>query len=177
MNTATILIAGFGGQGALFAGKFLAYSGLIEEKQLSWLPSYGPEMRGGTANCAVTLSDDPVGSPIITEPNILITMNRPSFDKFENSVVPGGCLFADSTLIDTKSARKDIKAFYIPATKMAQELGLEGLSNMILIGKMVKETGVVSLDDAEDAFRKFVPAKKTALIEKNIEALKAGFEY
>lgn len=177
MNTATILIAGFGGQGALFAGKFLAYSGLIEEKQLSWLPSYGPEMRGGTANCAVTLSDEPVGSPIVTEPNVLIAMNRPSFDKFEPAVVPDGYLFADSTLIDAESQRKDIKAFYVPATKMAADMGLTGLSNMILIGKMVKETGVVSLSDAEEAFKKFVPAKKAALIEKNIEALKAGFEY
>lgn len=177
MNTASILIAGFGGQGALFAGKFLAYSGLIEGKHLSWLPSYGPEMRGGTANCAVTLSDEPVGSPIITEPNVLIAMNRPSFDKFEPAVVKGGYLFADSTLIDAVSERDDIKDFYIPATQMANDMGLAGLSNMILIGKMLKETGVVSVSDAKEAFEKFVPTKKAALIEKNIEALKAGFDY
>ena len=120
MTTNRILIAGFGGQGVLFAGKFLAYKGLCEGRQLSWLPSYGPEMRGGTANCNVVLSDEPIGSPIVTSPDILIAMNLPSLDKFEDAVVPGGAIFVDSTLIERKVKRDDVRVFYIPATQMAK---------------------------------------------------------
>lgn len=177
MKTTGILIAGFGGQGALFAGKLLAYSALMEEKQLSWLPSYGPEMRGGTANCGVIISDDPVGSPIVSEPDVLIAMNKPSFDKFEPACVPGALIFSDSTLIDSKSERTDVTVFEVPATQVAQEKGLEGLSNIILVGKMLKETGVVSIDTACEALKKMIPAKKAHLVDKNIEALKAGYDY
>jgi len=176
-KTTRILIAGFGGQGALFAGKFLAYSGLIEDKMLSWLPSYGPEMRGGTANCGVIISDVPVGSPIVDTPDVLIAMNRPSFDKFEGNVAKGGCIIMDSTLIETTGNRKDIKVISVPATKMADELGPSGLSNMILVGRMIRETGATALEDAEAALQKFVPAKKAHLIEANIKALKAGYDY
>ena len=116
-----ILIAGFGGQGVLFAGKFLATKGLIEGKNVSWLPSYGPEMRGGTANCSVIISDDPVGSPIVNEPNCLVAMNLPSLRRYENSVVPGGMILVDSTLINEKVERDDVSVFYVPATKMAKD--------------------------------------------------------
>ena len=109
MKTTQILIAGFGGQGILFAGKFLAYKGLLEELQVSWLPSYGPEMRGGTANCNVILSDDPVGSPIITDPDVLIVMNLPSLQKYVDSVVSGGQIYVDSTLISEKVTREDVE--------------------------------------------------------------------
>ena len=119
MKTTQILIAGFGGQGILFSGKFLAYKGLLEDIQVSWLPSYGPEMRGGTANCNVILSDTPVGSPIITTPNVLIAMNLPSLEKYVNTVVPGGQIYVDSSLIDMKVERDDVEVFYIPATQMA----------------------------------------------------------
>ena len=176
-KTTRILIAGFGGQGALFAGKFLAYSGLIEDRMLSWLPSYGPEMRGGTANCGVIISDAPVGSPIVDTPDVLVAMNRPSFDKFEGSVAEGGCIVMDSTLIETQGSRKDIKVISVPATKMADDLGLSGLSNMILIGRMIRETGVVAMEDAEAALQKFVPARKAHLIESNLKALKAGYDF
>ena len=108
MKTNQILIAGFGGQGVLFAGKFLAYKGMVEEQNVSWLPSYGPEMRGGTANCSVVLSDMPVGSPIITAPDVLVAMNLPSLQKFEGTVVPGGKIFVDSALIDAKVERTDM---------------------------------------------------------------------
>ena len=111
MKTTQILIAGFGGQGVLFAGKFLAYKGLVQNKQVSWLPSYGPEMRGGTANCSVVLSDMPVGSPIITTPDVLVAMNLPSLQKFVDTVVPGGKIFVDSTLIDAKVERTDVEVF------------------------------------------------------------------
>ncbi len=172
-----ILIAGFGGQGVLFAGKVLAYKGLTEEKQISWLPSYGPEMRGGTANCSVIVSDTPVGSPIVSVPDILIVMNLPSLDKYESAVTKGGCVFVDSTLIGRKVERTDITAHYIPATKMARELGIPTLANMIMIGKVIKETGVVSMDGLRDALAKTVSAKHQDLIDANLKAIEAGFNY
>lgn len=175
--TTQILIAGFGGQGVLFAGKFLAYKGLIEDKQLSWLPSYGPEMRGGTANCSVILSDEPVGSPIVSRPDALIVMNLPSFDKYEQAVVPGGKIFVDSTLVDRKAVRQDVDVFYVPATKMAAEAGIPTLANMIILGKMIRETGAISFENLEAAMKKVVSAKHADLIDVNIKALETGYNY
>ena len=176
MTTQT-LIAGFGGQGVLFAGKFLAFKGLVEDKEVSWLPSYGPEMRGGTASCSVILSDEPVGSPIVSNPDVLIAMNLPSLDRYENDTVKGGFIFVYSTLISRKVLRDDVKAFYIPATQMAIDAGVPTLANMILIGKMIKETGIFSFDDMIDTVKKLVPAKKQELVEKNMLALEAGYNY
>lgn len=175
--TNQILIAGFGGQGVLFAGKFLAYKGLLEEKQISWLPSYGPEMRGGTANCSVIISDEPVGSPIVSNPDALIAMNLPSLDKYEPAVAPGGKVFIDSTLIDRKALRDDIYAYYIPATKMAADAGIPTLANMIILGKMIKETGAVSFENLLDAMKKVVSAKRAELMDVNIKALETGYNY
>ncbi len=175
--TSKILIAGFGGQGILFAGKVLAYKGLVENKQLSWLPSYGPEMRGGTANCNVIISDEPVGSPIVDTPDVLIVMNLPSLDKYENAAEKGAKIFVDSTLIARKVEREDVDTFYIPATKMAQELGVPTLANMIMLGKVIKETGVVSFEGMEDALKKVVSARKANLIDVNLKAIKAGYDY
>ncbi len=175
--TTQILIAGFGGQGVLFAGKFLAYKGLLEDKQISWLPSYGPEMRGGTANCSIIISDDPVGSPIVSNPDALIVMNLPSLDKYENAVVPGGKVFIDSTLIGRKAVRADIDCYYIPATKMAADAGIPTLANMIILGKMIKETGAVSFENLEAAMKKVVSAKHAELLDINIKALAAGYNY
>ncbi len=175
--TSQILIAGFGGQGVLFAGKFLAYKGLLEEKQISWLPSYGPEMRGGTANCSVIISDEPVGSPIVSNPDALIAMNLPSFDKYENAVVPGGKVFIDSTLIGRKAQRTDIDAYYIPATRLAADAGIPTLANMIILGKMIKETGAVSFENLENAMKKVVSAKHADLLEINLKALETGYNY
>lgn len=177
MNTSQILIAGFGGQGVLFAGKFIAYKGLLENRQVSWLPSYGPEMRGGTANCSIILSDDPVGSPIVSTPNVLMVMNLPSLDKYENAVVKGGKAFIDSTLIGRKIERDDIEAFYIPATKMAQDAGIPTLANMIMVGKMIRETGMVSFDNMTDALKKVVSAKHADLLDVNLKAIEAGYNY
>ena len=131
MRENQIVIAGFGGQGLLFSGKVLAYAGMVEGRYLSWLPSYGPEMRGGTANCNVILSDREVGSPIVTRPDILMVMNGPSLDKFEKDVQPGGSIFVDSSLVSRKVEREDVKAYYIPATAMAREMGAPGLANKI----------------------------------------------
>ena len=174
--TTQLLIAGFGGQGVLFAGKFLAYKGLIEGRQLSWLPSYGPEMRGGTANCSVILSDEPVGSPIVSKPDALIVMNLPSLDKYEDSVVSGGSVFVDSTLIERKLRREDVKAFYVPATALANELGTPSPANMIMVGKFIKETGAVSADDMEAALKKVVSARHQDMLKANLNAIKRGFE-
>ncbi len=172
-----ILIAGFGGQGILFAGKVLAYKGLEEQKQISWLPSYGPEMRGGTANCSVIISDTPVGSPIVSNPDILIAMNLPSLDKYESAAVPGAKVFIDSFLIDRKVKRSDIEAFYIPATKIARDLGTPTLANMIILGKVIRETGAVSMEGLKEALSKTVSAKHRDLIELNMKAIEAGYGF
>ena len=172
-----MLIAGFGGQGILFAGKFLAYQGLMEGKEISWLPSYGPEMRGGTANCSVIIADTPVGSPIVSNPDILAVMNLPSLDKYENATVPGAKIFVDSTLIDRKVKREDVAAYYIPATGMAREAGIPTLANMILVGKIIKETGIVSMGDIRKGLEKVVSARHADLLELNLKAIEMGYNY
>ena len=177
MKTTQILIAGFGGQGILFAGKFLAYKGLTEDLQVSWLPSYGPEMRGGTANCNVILSDDPVGSPIITEPDVLIAMNLPSLQKYVDTVVPGGQIYVDSALIDEKVERTDVQVYYIPATQMAKDNGIASLANMIIVGALLEHHPELSFDGVDAVVSKLVPPKKAALIELNMKALMLGKEY
>ena len=177
MKTTQILIAGFGGQGVLFAGKFLAYKGLVQDKQVSWLPSYGPEMRGGTANCSVIISDMPVGSPIITNPDVLVAMNLHSLTKFVDTVVPGGKIIIDSTLIDVKVERSDVQVFYVPATQMAKDAGFSTLANMILTGKVLKEIDAVSFDGNKETLESFIPAKKAGLIDINCKALQAGYDY
>ena len=177
MKTTQILIAGFGGQGVLFAGKFLAYKGLTENMQVSWLPSYGPEMRGGTANCSVVLSDTPVGSPIITNPDVLIAMNLPSLQKFVDAVVPGGKIIIDSTLIGAKVERTDVEVFYIPATQMAKDAGFATLANMILVGKLLKECDAVPYAGNKETLESFIPAKKANLIDVNLQALQAGYDF
>ena len=177
MKTTQILIAGFGGQGILFSGKFLAYKGLVEDIQVSWLPSYGPEMRGGTANCNVILSDTPVGSPIITTPDVLIAMNTPSLLKYVDAVAPGGQIYVDSSLIDAKVERDDVDVFYIPATQMAKEAGIVTLANMVIIGHLLENHPELSFEGTEEVVEKLVPPKKAALKELNMKALALGRDY
>ena len=177
MKNGKIILAGFGGQGILFAGKVIAYAGLKAEREVSWLPSYGPEMRGGTANCSVVVSDEPVGSPVIPNPDILIAMNRPSLDKFENLVEEKGYIVYDSSLIDRKVERKDVNVFPIPATQLAREAGLDSLANMVVVGQMLKATGIYTLDEISKGLEKSVPPSKAALLEKNVQAIKLGYEY
>lgn len=172
--TKEIILAGFGGQGVLFAGKLLAYIGLIDNKEVSWLPSYGPEMRGGTANCSVCISDSPIGSPLVLEPDILIAMNKPSYDKFINAVKPGGIAIIDSTLIDDKSDRTDITCFYVPSTELAAENDMKTMSNLILMGKLLKETGLASDEVIKKALGKVIPPKKANLLDVNLKALEIG---
>jgi len=172
--TTEILLAGFGVQGVLFAGKILAYCGLMDSKELSWLPSYGPEMRGGTANCSVCISDQPIGSPLVLAPDILIAMNQPSYDKFIDAVKPGGKVFIDSTLIDSKCTRTDIDCYYIPSSQLAEDNELKGGSNIILLGKLIKESGLFTLDTMKKAIEKVVPASKAHLIANNFKAVELG---
>ena len=177
MKTTQILIAGFGGQGILFAGKFLAYKGLLEDKQVSWLPSYGPEMRGGTANCNVILSDTPVGSPIVTAPDVLVAMNLPSLEKYVDTVVPGGQIYLDSSLIDAKVARTDVQVFYLPATQMAKDAGIQSLANMILMGSLLENHPELSFEGTQAVVEKLVPPTKAQMIQMNMQALNMGKEY
>jgi len=172
--TTEILLAGFGGQGVLFAGKILAYCGLMDSKELSWLPSYGPEMRGGTANCSVCISDQPIGSPLVLAPDILIAMNQPSYDKFIDAVKPGGKVFIDSTLIYSKCTRTDIDCYYITSSQLAEDNELKGGSNIILLGKLIKESGLFTLDTMKKAIEKVVPASKAHLIANNFKAVELG---
>ena len=175
--TNEMLLAGFGGQGILFAAKMLAYFGLFADKEVSWLPSYGPEMRGGTCNCSVVISDDPIGSPLVLEPDTLIVMNTPSFDKFIGTVKAGGVVCVDSTLVGSTTDRTDISCYYIPATKLAAENNMKGMANIILLGKLIKATGVADIETAKKAMTKVIPPKKAALIETNLKALEIGMNY
>ena len=174
MKDLNIVFAGFGGQGSLFAGKVVAYAGLIEGRELSWLPSYGPEMRGGTANCSICLSDEPIGSPLVTNPNVLIAMNRPSLDKFVNEVEPGGTILLDSSLIDERVERDDVTVFYVPASKLAEENGLKGLANIILVGKLRKELAFCTEETLDKALQKCIPVRKADMLGFNRKALEIG---
>lgn len=172
-----IIISGFGGQGGLAIGKNLAEAGMDQGFYVTWAPSYGPEMRGGTANCNVILSDDPVGSPIITGPDVLIVMNLPSLQKYVDSVVPGGQIYVDSTLISEKVARTDVEVYYIPATQMANDAGVPTLANMVMMGHVLKNNPELTFDGTEATVAKLVPPSKAQLVELNMKALQAGRDY
>ncbi|MBO4392373.1 MAG: 2-oxoacid:acceptor oxidoreductase family protein [Clostridia bacterium] len=172
-----ILFAGFGGQGVQFAAKVTTYSGMMSGKEVSLLPSYGPEMRGGTSNCAVRIDDKMIASPIVNEPNILMALNQPSYDKFAEKVEEGGAIVFDDSLIKRSDSRTDISVYPIPATKLAREHGFVGLANMIALGYMAKKTGFLSLEIIKEGLAKAVPASKAALLGKNIEALEFGYNY
>ncbi|MDR2109662.1 MAG: 2-oxoacid:acceptor oxidoreductase family protein [Coriobacteriales bacterium] len=172
-----IMLAGFGGQGILFAGKLIAYAGLLDGRELSWLPSYGPEMRGGTANCSVCLSDEPIGSPLVTAPDALLAMNVPSFDRFINDVVPSGVVIVDKTMANVCPTRADIRFCGVPATQLAEENGLKGLANVILVGTLLKMTGFSTIETLNAAIDKSVPPRKQELVASNKKALAIGFDF
>ncbi len=176
MSDLNILLAGFGGQGILFTGKVIAYAGMMEGKEVSWLPSYGPEMRGGTANCSVCLSDAIIGSPLVTAPDVLIAMNLPSLEKFENEVVPGGLIIVDSSIITKKVERDDVKVVYLDASNIAENNGIKGAANMVILGRMFKETGFCSSENLDKGLQKSIPPKKAALIDNNRKAISLGIE-
>lgn len=174
MSSQEIIFAGFGGQGILSMGKFLAYAGMDANMNVSWLPSYGPEMRGGTANCSVILSDEPVGSPIVTKATSVVVMNRPSLDKFEQILVPGGLLIIDCDLIDKIPERKDIDVIRIPSQLIAEKISSKTIANMVLLGALTAKTKIVSMDTLLGALKVH---GKEKFYESNKKALEKGAEY
>ena len=174
MSTMQFLFSGFGGQGILFAGKVLAYAGLQEGKEISWLPSYGPEMRGGTANCSVCISHEAIGSPLVVTPNVLVAMNLPSLDKFIDAVEPGGLVLVDSSLIEKKVTRTDVTVCYVPATRMAEDNGMKGLANIILLGRLYAELPFCSEENLEAGLKKCIPARKADMLALNQQAFALG---
>lgn len=176
MNNCEMIFAGFGGQGILFMGKLLANTAMLKDKKLSWLPSYGPEMRGGTANCHVIIGDEPVGSPIVTSPDVLVAMNKPSLDKFEECVKKDACIFVDSSLIDRKCKREDVDAIYVNATETAHSIGNKSLANMVMLGAVLKKTELFTVNEIETTMKKSLPESKHNLIKSNINAIKTGYD-
>jgi len=170
-----VVMAGFGGQGILLIGKMLAYAGMHDGKEVSWLPSYGPEMRGGTCNCTVVISDTPVGSPVIRSPRAVLAMNLPSLEKFEPDIRSGGLLLINSSLIDRGAKRDDLTVIEVPANEMATELGNPRGANMVALGAYLGATDAVSLEEIENVIRETFAAKP-GVIEVNIEALHKGYE-
>jgi 2-oxoglutarate ferredoxin oxidoreductase subunit gamma len=169
-----IILAGFGGQGILFAGMMLAYAGMDEGHNVSWLPSYGPEMRGGTANVTVIISDEDIGAPVIRQPQVAMAFNNPSMEKFEALVKPGGLLVYNSSLIDRTPNRADITYLPVPANDIAQELGDVRMANMVAMGAMVTATGLLPLEAISHTLKRHLPSKKQALVQNNELALQRG---
>ncbi|MEW6031310.1 MAG: 2-oxoacid:acceptor oxidoreductase family protein [Bacillota bacterium] len=171
-----VIMAGFGGQGVMSMGQLLAYAGMFEGKEVTWLPSYGPEMRGGTANCTVIVSDEPVASPVETKPDACIIMNRPSLDRFEGAVVPGGLLVINTSLCDKPASRGDLRVVALPATDLAAELGDVRVANMVALGAFLAVEPVVQAASVVDALKKALPAHRQNLIPLNERALALGAE-
>ncbi len=171
-----IIIAGFGGQGIMSLGQMLCYSGMQEGREVSWLPSYGPEMRGGTANCQVIISKDDVASPIISSADTVIAMNLPSLDKFEDHIKKGGKLFINSSLISKKAARNDIDVYYIPANEIADKLGNTRVAGMVILGAYLKLSNIVKPESIIESLKNVLGEKKAHLIPINERALKKGTE-
>lgn len=176
-KTERIVIAGFGGQGVLLCGKILAQVGMEEGKKVTWLPSYGPEMRGGTANCHVVISSREIGSPLVHRPDVLIAMNRPSLEKFENSVKKGGVIYYDSSLIDVEPKRKDTINIPVPATRLADSLGSTKSANMVMIGAYVGHRRFLKIKNVIENLDRVISAKHKDLIEINVKAIKEGEKY
>ena len=160
MKNCEMILAGFGGQGILFTGKILAFAAMLKDKKLAWLPSYGPEMRGGTANCHVIIDDEPIGSPIVTRPNILVAMNKPSLDKFENTVSDGGYVFIDTSLIDRRAEREDVNEICVNATETAHNMGNKSLANMVMLGAVLKKTELFTIDEIEYTMEEIFAGKQ-----------------
>lgn len=168
------IFAGFGGQGVLFAGQLLAYAGLAEGLQVTWIPSYGPEMRGGTANCSVILSEEEIGAPIIQRPTAAVVMNIPSMDKYEPLVKPGGLLVVNSSLIPRQSERTDLRVLYVPASDVATELGNSRMANIVILGAFVQATGLVKLETVAGQLAEHLSERQRKWLAPNQTALQRG---
>ncbi|MBE2222721.1 MAG: 2-oxoacid:acceptor oxidoreductase family protein [Anaerolineae bacterium] len=172
----SIVISGFGGQGVLFTGQLLAYAGMDNDKHVTWIPSYGPEMRGGTANCTVIVSDDPVGSPLVAEPDVAVVLNLPSFEKYEGLVKPGGLLVVNSSIVNAETLRNDIEVVSVPANQIADELGSVKMMNMAALGALLAKRPFLTLSQVKQALDDHLPARKADLLEANKLVLQKGYE-
>ncbi len=176
MATENVILAGFGGQGLMAIGKILAKAAMEEGKNVTWLPSYGPEMRGGTANCVVVIDDEPVGSPVVREPQAAVVMNKQSIDKFEATVKQGGWLIVNSSLIERKAERKDLKVIYVPANELAEKEGTGKSANMVMLGAYVAAMKTTSAKAVEHAIEANFAGKKGNVAEVNVNAFRQGYE-
>jgi len=176
-NEKQILFAGFGGQGVLSMGKFLTYAAMGVGKNVSWLPAYGAEMRGGTANCLVTIADEEISSPLTDNPGMAIILNRPSLDRFEAKIKPGGVLVINTSLVDRPPVRDDLNIYQLPVNQIADEMGSSGAANMILLGACLHKTNVVPVEQALKQFEIIFKGKKQSVIERNREAFQVGVQY
>ena len=171
-----IIIAGFGGQGVLFAGQIIAYAAMDVGKEVTWIPSYGPEMRGGTANCTVVIADDEIGSPLVKNPPLAIALNLPSFDKYEETLASGGTLIVNQSMVDHGAKREGINVILVPCNKIAEEIGNKKLLNMVAVGALLTALPEITLKDVEKALEAHLPARHKHLLPSNYEALRRGFE-
>jgi 2-oxoglutarate ferredoxin oxidoreductase subunit gamma len=171
-----IVIAGFGGQGILFAGQIIAYAAMDTGKQVTWIPSYGPEMRGGTANCTVIIADEEIGSPLVRNPPLAIALNLPSFDKYEETLAAGGTLIVNQSMVDRGAKREDIHVILVPCNEIAEQIGNKKLLNMVAVGALLTALPEIALKDVEKALDGHRPARHKHLLPSNFEALKRGFE-
>ncbi|HEY3316541.1 MAG TPA: 2-oxoacid:acceptor oxidoreductase family protein [Bacillota bacterium] len=177
MTDIECIFAGFGGQGVMMMGQLLTYAaGMVEGKKVSYMPAYGPEMRGGTANCTVVISDESVGSPVVTDPNAVVAMNQPSLEKFEPMLKEGGVLIVNSSLIGIKAKRSDVRVYYVPANEIATGLGNDRVANMVALGALVEATEAVKMDSIVESLKKALPPHRHNLIPLNKEALERGAE-
>jgi 2-oxoglutarate ferredoxin oxidoreductase subunit gamma len=172
----SIIIAGFGGQGVLFAGQLLAYAGMDAGQHVTWIPSYGPEMRGGTANCTVIIGEDPIGAPLVTRPDVAIVFNKPSYDKYEPIVKPGGLLVVNRSIVPDESDRTDIEVVYIAANAIAEEFGTTKMLNMVMVGAMLRRKPILGLEDVGKALKEHLPESKAHLIGANLKILQRGYD-
>ena len=172
-----VVLAGFGGQGVLFGGQLIAYAGMDSGKEVTWIPSYGPEMRGGTANCTVVIADEEIGSPLVQNPPATIIMNLPSLDKYESMVKPGGVLVVNSSMVDRDVARTDITWVSVPCNDLAEEAGDKRMANIVATGALLALLPVLTLKDIEAALNAHMPGRHKNLLPKNIDALKRGADY
>ncbi|HSM55920.1 MAG TPA: 2-oxoacid:acceptor oxidoreductase family protein [Candidatus Sulfomarinibacteraceae bacterium] len=175
-NETSIIIAGFGGQGVLFAGQLLAYAGMDSGRHVTWIPSYGPEMRGGTANCTVIISDASIGAPIVANPDIAVVLNQPSFEKYEPLVKEGGLLVLNSDLVSPEQLREDIDVVAVPANTIAEEQGNKRMLNMVTVGAVLGRRSVLSLEQVGNALRDHLPASKSHLLDDNLTVLRRGYQ-
>ena len=172
-----IILSGFGGQGIMFAGQIISYAAMDAGREVTWIPSYGPEMRGGTANCTVVIADEEIGSPVVKNPDVALAMNLPSLDKYEPMVKPGGVLVINESMVDRAARRKDIIVVTIPCNKIAEEIGNPRLANMVAVGALLAGLKALTLADIETALNNHMPGRHKHLLPKNVEALKKGAEY